>query len=104
MKKNIINFEKLMEESKAKDISVYLLVKRELLYRKSGDTDLDRKCKNCRASQKIKYKDGWHLQCSWIGIIKDDYSDIKLDHVCKFYERAYHKILNNEGVVRDETI
>jgi len=99
MKKEI-NVSRLMQESKSKGVNLYILIKRELLYKKSGAMDLGRCCKNCRAGQKVKYKDGWHLQCSWIGIIKDDHSDIELDSVCKFYERAYYKKLNDEGVVR----
>jgi len=94
MKKSI-PIAKLQEEARKKKVSVYLLVKRFLNYRKVGEKDHCKNCLNCKAVQKVPYKvntiAGNYIeevnQCIWIGIIKDFYTFVDKDHVCNFHDR-----------------
>lgn len=95
MKRKAIPIAKLQEEARKSKVSVYLLVKRFLNYRKSGEKDYGKNCLNCNAVQEVPFEVNTIVgkaiekvnQCIWIGIIKDFYAFVDKDHVCNFHGR-----------------
>lgn len=99
--KKIIDLDIMIRDANIKNVSIHLLIKRELNYRVIKEDEL-LKCKNCltcKASKKVKYlmDKKTRFQCVWVGIMDDPYSDIDHYHICNFYENGFEKNLLNEG-------
>ena len=91
-----IDFNRFKRIAKQQGISVHLLIKRNLVYRKSKGKN---NCKNCAYSNKVKYPalpNREALQCFWIGQSLDFYSDVKDDHVCDYYKYSYEKGVSDD--------
>lgn len=95
MTKKKIPVEQLQKDARAKGVSVYLLIKRFLNYRKIKVNGKENCC-NCKASEQVAYynKDA-AIQCVWIGIMRDFYADVNALHICNYYERGC-KYINKE--------
>ena len=83
--KRQINISHFKNEARKAGVSVYLLIKRELNYRKTRDI---RNCLNCKYGNPAEYKDRECFQCQWICESNDLFADVDEKHVCN-----YHKIL-----------
>lgn len=86
--KKIIDLNRIQKEAKAKQISQYILIKRELNYRKvkPGFTTI-MGCQFCHAFTKMKYQNRNAIQCKWIGIMNNKNADIQEGYICNFFKR-----------------
>ena len=101
MKKEIIrsiNIVKILDEAKDKRISVHLLIKRMVNY-KRGIIKFE-KCLTCQYSDSVLWP-GEHerrLQCIWIGHEREKHADVEPGNVCDFYKRGFEYYrLSQEG-------
>lgn len=83
-----LDYDKLIKESDRHKISVYLLVKRKIRYRKAKD---EHKCKFCMHLRFVDYKPATECfrkkQCVVIGESMDMHSDIGDNNTCDYFEK-----------------
>lgn len=83
-----LNYGQIIEEAKRKQISVYLLVKRKIGYRRTDHTDelYSKSCLNCKLVLKCPYTNKNYL-CDFIGVNTDKEAIVDDKHICKIYKR-----------------
>lgn len=90
-----INYKELLEEAKRKEISIYILVKRKLNYRKASG--IEGLCKYCKSLNKetiesdphtdSRYYNCQSAQCIVIGEGFNLYSRVNLKYTCDNYNK-----------------
>lgn len=95
--KNSIDMARLRKEAKAANVSIYILIKRELGFRKTNFKDLGLSCFNCKHSQVCKFQDGVEkVVCSWVGEMNDVNAFVYSNYICRKYKKSYQKNLSKE--------
>lgn len=92
MKKEIvrsINIVKMLDEARDKRVSVHLLIKRLVNY-KRGFVKFE-KCLTCQYSDSVLWPGEYErrLQCIWIGHEREKHADVDPGSVCDFYKRGF---------------
>lgn len=91
--------DQLFKESRQTGVSVYLLTRRFLKYRKLTKTEKLFKncCGFCKASDTPVFDGVKRFQCHVIGIGNDVYADINPCRTCDYYIKSEYKLSLLEG-------
>ena len=82
----MLDYPKIIRESKSMGVSPYLLAKRKLHYRKAKKRELD--CRFCEHLRLVGYdKCNKRKQCFIIGESISVYSDVDHLHICNAFEK-----------------
>lgn len=94
-----IDMNKLRKDAKAKQVNLYILVKREIGYRKTNFKDLGQNCFNCRMSEMVKFQSGIKDACCHvIGIMCDTNAFVSPNNICRFHSKCPYKNLKAEEI------
>ena len=95
MKRKAIDTRKFIREAENKGVSVYLLIKRYLRYRKRDPGMKVHNCSKCKFSDSVKFYNCEKkvIQCHWIGICKHFYANVDSKHICDNFEHSHRKDL-----------
>jgi uncharacterized cysteine cluster protein YcgN (CxxCxxCC family) len=85
----MIDYDKILKQAAGLQISPYILVKREIRYRKTEG--VLKNCGNCCNSKFLTYRNGDlnipRLQCSIIGESKDRSASIDKNYICDYVNK-----------------
>lgn len=89
-----INHKKLITLSRQTGVSIHLLTRREMNYRKITVKEKlkESHCLHCKAHDTPLYDGVNRDQCHFIGIGNDQHADVNENHICDFYTVSEYKI------------
>lgn len=89
-----INHKKLVVVSQQTGVSVFLLTRREMKYRKCTEAEKKKlnHCLFCKAHDTPNYDGVQRNQCHIIGIGNNQYADVDQDHICDYFTVSEYKI------------
>jgi hypothetical protein len=88
MKLHIINYDKLQQDAKACNISVFLMMKRKINYRAVDINYPWINCGKCKLLRQLTFpgENTQRLQCETIGYNKDIEADVNIDSLCDCFK------------------
>lgn len=95
-----INHKKLLVVSRQTGVSIFLLTRREMNYRK---TTCEKNCLICKAHDTPQYLGNKRNQCHIIGIGDDQYAEVDAKHFCDYFTKSEFKIKLQEDSKDERT-